>query len=107
MPGEGRVKDPSPTIVQWFVLVDVELLLVQGGVALHDHRLLGEFFHLDERAAVVGFEGFGDLGIHAQHYVRVLQVLGHFAHLEVNVIADRGHGLYEAGRSPARPSASR
>ena len=27
-------------------LRDVELLLVQGGIALHDHRALGQLFHL-------------------------------------------------------------
>jgi hypothetical protein len=47
---EGRTKAPVPTCFRCRLrpsaLVDVELLLVDSGVAFYDDGAFGEFFHL-------------------------------------------------------------
>src|SRR5579871_146305 len=102
---DGR---PSPVFVcselatRASELVDVELLLVHGWVALHDDGALGELFHLVQQATVVRLQFFGNIGMHAQHDIFVLEVLGNLPHLDVNLVADRGHGFHVAGRFAIR-----
>jgi hypothetical protein len=45
-------------------LVDIELLLVHCWIALHDDGALGHFFHLVQQATGVGFQLFGNVGMH-------------------------------------------
>ncbi len=70
---------------------------MQGRITLHDHRLLGHLFHLDQRAAVVALEHFSHIGIHPQHHVRMLQMFRDLAHLQIDFVAHRGHRFHEAG----------
>src|SRR5208282_5482070 len=77
--------------------VYVELLLVQCRIALHDNGALGEFFHLVQQQPVVSLEFLGYLGIHAQHYIFMFQLLGDLAHLYVNFVGDSSQRFYVAG----------
>src|SRR5216683_3343640 len=83
-------------------LIDIKLLLVQRRIALHDHRLLSHFFHLNQGAAVVRLERFCHIGIHPQHYIRMLQMFRDLAHLQIDFIAHRGHRLHKTGRLAIR-----
>src|SRR3954468_17358288 len=85
-------------------LLDVELLLMQRHVGLHDHRALGQLFHLLQPARARGFQRLADLGIHAQHDVRLVHRLRHLAHLDVDLVADGRHRLDQprAGAIDAR-----
>src|SRR4029077_5496287 len=66
-------------------LVNIELLLVQRWIRLHDDRLLRELFHLVQQFRVVGLQRFRNLRVHSQHHVAMLQMTRDLAHLNVNL----------------------
>src|SRR5215472_12464111 len=83
-------------------LRNVELLLMQRWIALYDHGFLGQFFHLVQCPSVVGFERLGHFRIYPQHHVRMFEMPGQLPHLEINLVAYRGHRLHEARRLAIR-----
>src|ERR1039457_6435027 len=85
-------------------LVNVELLRVEGGVALHQDGLADHLFHLLQPLRARRLQLLDHLGVYAQHYIASIEVLVHFAHLDVDVVADgdgrldhSGAGAYGAG----------
>src|ERR1035437_1530431 len=70
---------------------------MQGGVALDEEILAGQFFELDDPTGVVGFEDFDGFGIDAEQNVGALEVLLHLAQLGVDLVAYGGGALDHAG----------
>src|SRR5579859_6061822 len=83
-------------------LIDVELFLMEDWIALDDDRLAGKLLHFLQPSPIIGFERFYHFGIDAQHYVALLKVLRHLAHLDIDLIAYCLHAF-----DHARPSAVR
>jgi len=88
-----KTGDYSPVFgfKSWLIadsLVNVELLLMHAGIAFYDDGPLGHLFHFVQQFGIVGLEFFGDIRMHAQHDVFVLQMLGDLAHLHVDLVAD-------------------
>src|SRR5579859_6292816 len=74
-------------------LVDVELFLMEQGIALHDDGFAGELFHLLQPARVVSLQRLYHFWIHAQQDVVTFEVPRHLTHLYINLITDRLHAL--------------
>src|ERR1700730_13245679 len=75
--------------------IDIELLLMQRRIALHDHGLLGQFLHLSQSPAVIGLERLRYFGIHPQHHVCVFQMFRDLSHLQIDLVAHRSDRLHE------------
>src|SRR5271157_1525265 len=83
-------------------LLDVEVLLVQHRIALHQDRLSRQIFHFGDELPVIGLEDFGDLGAYAQCDIGTIVFVDHLAHLDVNLVAHGRNRLHKA-----RPNAVR
>src|ERR1700733_4618647 len=77
-------------------LVDIELFLMHRRIALHNDGALGHLFHLVKQSSVVGFQFFGNIRMHAQHDIFMLQVLGNLAHLDVDLVANGAYRFHVA-----------
>src|SRR5438477_12710432 len=55
-------------------------------IALHNDRPLGHFFHLVQQLRIVGLQFLGNVRMHVQHDIFMLQVLGDLAHLDVDFV---------------------
>ncbi len=73
--------------------MNVELLRVKGGIALHDDGFAQHLFEFIEPARVVGLERFDHLRIYAQHHVSAIEMFLHLAQFNVDFVGHRGWAL--------------
>src|SRR6267154_2663106 len=81
---------PGKTLVP---LVDIELLRMEGRIALDDDGFSAHLLQLVEPAGISYLQRFDHLWMHAKQDILTLQVVLHLAHLDVDLVADRGRAL--------------
>src|ERR1700675_4152681 len=87
--GPARRQDPQ-------LLVDIELLRMEGRIALDDDRFTAHLLQLIEPAGVPELQRLDHLRVYAQEDILTLQMELHLAHLDVDLVANRGRTLDHA-----------
>src|ERR1700730_231554 len=84
-----------------YFLVDIELLRMEGRIALDDDGFTAHLLQLVEPAGVSYLQRFDHLWMYPEQDILTLQMVLHLAHLDVDLVANRGRAL-----DHARPGAN-